>query len=234
MRPLIVNPKEAMKEAEYYVSLSKEEKKIYKNLPKEEQLRAYKEYHINKNSNTQVTIEEHDAKIDAMFKHLQDIGATDLFGTKKEVKTLVSLLKENEQVLYATSGLLDGNTYLIVCTNVRLLFLDKGMVYGLKKLESPFSKINSVSYKVGMIFGEILVHHGSDSMLIKNIMKNTVEKMASTIQHQIEEKENNASSHTTIVQNQVSAADELLKYKQLLDAGVITQEEFDKKKSELL
>lgn len=32
----------------------------------------------------------------------------------------------------------------------------------------------------------------------------------------------------------VSAADELLKYKQLLDLGILTQEEFDTKKKELL
>ena len=34
--------------------------------------------------------------------------------------------------------------------------------------------------------------------------------------------------------NQVSAADELIKFKGLLDAGILTQEEFDKKKAELL
>lgn len=33
---------------------------------------------------------------------------------------------------------------------------------------------------------------------------------------------------------QFSVADEILKFKQLLDMGVITQEEFDKKKKELL
>lgn len=38
---------------------------------------------------------------------------------------------------------------------------------------------------------------------------------------------------TTIVQN-TSDADELKKYKDLLDNGVITQEEFDAKKKQLL
>lgn len=38
----------------------------------------------------------------------------------------------------------------------------------------------------------------------------------------------------TIINQQVSSADELLKFKQLLDAGVISQEEFDAKKKELL
>jgi len=34
--------------------------------------------------------------------------------------------------------------------------------------------------------------------------------------------------------NQISSADELIKYKQLLDGGAITQEEFNLKKKQLL
>ncbi|MEY9976609.1 SHOCT domain-containing protein [Lysinibacillus sp. RC79] len=37
-----------------------------------------------------------------------------------------------------------------------------------------------------------------------------------------------------VVQNQISAADEILKFKQLLDEGILTQEEFDTKKKQLL
>ena len=40
--------------------------------------------------------------------------------------------------------------------------------------------------------------------------------------------------HQTEKQEQTSTADELLKFKNLLDQGVITQEEFDKKKTQLL
>ena len=36
------------------------------------------------------------------------------------------------------------------------------------------------------------------------------------------------------VLNNISPADELIKYKQLLDMGALTKEEFDKKKKELL
>ena len=43
-----------------------------------------------------------------------------------------------------------------------------------------------------------------------------------------------AASTPTIVQAAVSAADELKKFKELLDMGVITQEEFDAKKKQLL
>ncbi len=41
-------------------------------------------------------------------------------------------------------------------------------------------------------------------------------------------------SKSAPIVNQVSSADELLKYKQLLDMGILTQEEFDTKKKQLL
>lgn len=42
-----------------------------------------------------------------------------------------------------------------------------------------------------------------------------------------------SASSATVIQ-QASAADELKKFKELMDAGVITQEEFDAKKKQLL
>ena len=45
-----------------------------------------------------------------------------------------------------------------------------------------------------------------------------------------------ATSSTQVVQNiqQISSADELAKFKQLLDSGAITQEEYNAKKKQLL
>ncbi|MFJ8459194.1 SHOCT domain-containing protein [Lysinibacillus xylanilyticus] len=37
-----------------------------------------------------------------------------------------------------------------------------------------------------------------------------------------------------VAQNQISAADEILKFKKLLDDGILTKEEFDAKKKQLL
>lgn len=65
-------------------------------------------------------------------------------------------------------------------------------------------------------------------------------KTAEAIKNKIYELQNQARTVGNgggIVQNivnEVSGADELLKYKQLLDAGVLTQEEFDRKKQDIL
>lgn len=60
-----------------------------------------------------------------------------------------------------------------------------------------------------------------DNMLVNNIKSKIEEIKVSYMQPQI-------------VNNQVSSADEIMKYKQLLDQGIISQEEFDNKKSQLI
>ena len=58
-------------------------------------------------------------------------------------------------------------------------------------------------------------------------------KIKSYVEEQIMNYANNKSG-TTIVQQPASPAEELKKMKELLDMGIITQEEFDAKKKQLL
>lgn len=167
-----------------------------------------------------------------ILARFKEVNVTDTFGTKKEMKELPMILKEDETIMYAASGFVDNNTWLITCTDKRLLFLDKGMIFGLKQVEIPIEKINSISYKKGLLLGEIVIYHGAAQMTIKNIQKEAVKPLADAINNEIEKHRSTANNTST--QPTVSAADELLKFKQLLDAEVITQEEFDAKKKELL
>ena len=65
---------------------------------------------------------------------------------------------------------------------------------------------------------------------LAKIDNETVGKAVDFIKSKIRE----AKNPTQTVINATSAADELKKFKDLLDAGIITQEEFDAKKKELL
>ena len=61
-----------------------------------------------------------------------------------------------------------------------------------------------------------------------------MEEIADYVRGRVEEtKRPQRAPQATVVQ-QASAADELKKFKELLDMGVITQEEFDAKKKQLL
>lgn len=71
-------------------------------------------------------------------KQLSAANVSDTFGTKKEIKALPEILNDDEVIQYATSGFVDGNTVLIVLTQKRILFIDKGLLYGIKSTEIPW------------------------------------------------------------------------------------------------
>ena len=155
------------------------------------------------------------------------------FGTKKEISELPNVLAKDENIKGMTSGVNDGNTWLIVCTTKRVIMLDKGMVYGLRLVDIPLDRINSISHSKGLILGKIAITDGATTRTIENVSNTTVSFFADTVNKEVEKYKQSKNSTTHVV-NQTSAADELLKYKQLLDMGVLTKEEFDMKKKELL
>ncbi len=98
-------------------------------------------------------------------------------------------------------------------------FITKGHI---KFLVKGFAETSSVS------FGSV-----SDSDRHAVLFGKKLNEEANKMKNFVETKLSQASSATPIIQ-QASAADELKKFKELLDAGVITQEEFDAKKKQLL
>lgn len=72
-----------------------------------------------------------------------------------------------------------------------------------------------------------------NSVPVTPALVNDAERIVSYIEKRREEIKQNSVTRGPMI-NQTSAADEILKYKQLLDMGVLSQEEFDAKKKELL
>ena len=172
------------------------------------------------------------ARLQEIKSQFSAAGVSDLFGTRKEVNALPDILSPDEIVKYATSGIVDGNTILMVVTNTRVLFIDKGLVYGIKSTEIPLDMINSVNYEMGMLLGSISIVNGAVTTIVKNVVKTTAPQMVDTIKQA-----RTAFMQPTIVTASVvekSSANELREFKALLDDGILTQEEFDAKKKEIL
>lgn len=66
------------------------------------------------------------------------------------------------------------------------------------------------------------------------IFSKKYEPLALELKEIIEQKMAQSSQPQTIIQNNVSVADELMKLKSLLDSGVLTQSEFDEQKAKLM
>lgn len=165
-------------------------------------------------------------------QRIAQMGLVNSFGTKKEISELPKILADNEHLLYITSGFLDGNTWLISCTDKRIIFLDKGMVFGLKQKEIPIEKINSIEHKKGLMFGEITIWDGASKIFIKNISKIGVDTMIKCINGALDAIKSN---HMPIRNNNSNdVASQLEKLFNLKVNGVLTEEEFQRQKQRVL
>lgn len=173
-----------------------------------------------------------DPKFQKIQKQMHDKGVNDTFGTKKEILALVDILQEDENIEFATSGFHDNNTVLLVCSDKRVLFVDKGMIFGTQSNEIPLDMVNSVSYKQGLIMGKISITNGATTSEIDHVAKKDVLTMSNTIKEQsrLFKQQVNQQQVTT----SVSDADQIRQFKKLFDDGIITQAEFDQKKKQLL
>ena len=158
----------------------------------------------------------------------KEIG-DDQFFTKKELNHLPEILSDGEQVLAFTSGLMDGNTWLVTLTDKRIIFLDKGMIYGLKQTAIDLDKVNSISGQTGIFFGKITIEDGASSRLINNVWKKTVVAFSNKVRDAIEARKS-ASRHTT----GDDVVTKLEKLAALLERGVINNEEFAQQKAKIL
>ncbi len=125
-------------------------------------------------------------ELEQKFKEIARESGDDRFGTKKELKHLPQLLTDDEQVLGFASGILDGNTWLIALTDRRVLFLDKGMLWGLKESSIPLDRVNGVSGETGLIFGKIIINDGFAARQIKNVPKGAVRPFINRLQLEID------------------------------------------------
>lgn len=169
---------------------------------------------------------------DEIIKKLEELGTVDLFGTKKEVKELPNVMYDGETLEYLMSGFLNGNTWLITCTNKRVLFLDKGMLFGCKQLEIPLEKINSIEAKKGLFLGSITIWDGASAIKIDQIQKIALQPFVTAVNEMREAYKKQTSSNTTTTESDYII--QLEKLAELKEKGIITQEEFETKKKKIL
>lgn len=105
-----------------------------------------------------------------------------IFYTRKEIRYLPKIMNDDECVLALTSGFMNNRTWLAVCTNRRVLFLDRGMFFGLRQLQMNLDRIQAIDSSFGIAFGTIRVWDGASSMEIGLILKQSVAPFVRTVQ----------------------------------------------------
>lgn len=159
--------------------------------------------------------------------------------TIKNMKAAKEHLEDGEQIIdyvfgmYA-SKMLGGDTKrngVLIATNQRIIFYGKKK-FGYNMESIDYGKISSIEYSRGMIFGKIKIYTSGNDITFETSMEQTARKIMAVIKEKTKGKPSVKTTTTNIPEK--TPIEQLKEYKELLDLEIITQEEFDAKKKQLL
>ena len=150
---------------------------------------------------------------------------------RKEINELPRILWEGEQIRGAIQGLYNNRLGLLVSTDRRLVFVDKGWL-SLKVEDFPYDKISSIQYELGWIFGEITVFASGNRAEIKQLAKDQTRPFAEKVRNMISGGQGFPQS-TPRRGDETSSEDlvaQLEKLAKLREQGILTDAEFAEQK----
>lgn len=156
-----------------------------------------------------------------------------IFWTQKEIRALPDILDRDETIRAVTSGMMDNTTWLAVCTNRRLIFINRGMLYGVRQVQFPLDRIQSIDHAFTIFFGSIRVWDGASAFTIGMVLKSSIlpfvriteESMYALRKSQFAPAPSNAPT---------DVAGQLAKLAELKEKGHLTEAEFLAQKKKLL
>lgn len=152
----------------------------------------------------------------------------------KEIKELPNILWEDEKVEKIVQGLYEKKQGILVATNKRLVFVDKGLIYGLRVEDFPYDKVSSIQYKTGLLFGELTIFSSGNKADIQQIEKKQVRDFCDYVRARITDVKEHASSPSEGQKTSLDLADQIKKLADLKNQGLLTEDEFNAKKKQLL
>lgn len=168
-------------------------------------------------------------EIKAEIKSLNLSNVSTFFG-RKEINELPQILAENEKIDHIIQGTYNNGNGILVSTNRRLVFIDKGMIYGLKVEDFPLEKISSIQYETGLILGKVKIHTSGNIASIDNVEKASSRIFAEFVRDKL------SKPKEPIAQNsqEPNVLEQLEKLGKLKDSGILTETEFSEQKAKLL
>ena len=159
-------------------------------------------------------------------------GVSRLLG-RREIRELPNILWDDEIVEQIVQCLYENGQGILVATNKRLLFVDKGLIYGLRIEDFPYDKITSIQYETGLIFGKIKIFASGNKADIEQVDKKQARDFAEYVRARI----SGIKEHASIPKNKPASDDvitQLERLAKLKSQGVISDEEFSSQKKKIL
>lgn len=160
-------------------------------------------------------------------KQLIDAGVFDIWFNDEDLAPLIAAVKDEEIIKYAAIGINEhSENVMLVCSNRNLIILKKK--HSDEQVEViDLKQVKSVILKNQLMYGELSLIVGNQSLDINSINEVPAEILA-----------DNIKKWSKIAEGEDDDFDQQLeqvkKLKELLDQGILTEEEFQAKKKQIL
>ncbi len=165
--------------------------------------------------------------IKKQLKHL-DISSR-ILGVR-EIKSLPDILWEDEKLEKLVQGFYEKGNGILIATNKRLLFVDKGLIYGLRTEDFPYDKISSIKYEAGLLFGKIVIYASGNKAEISQIEK----KRAKDFCDYVRARCSSTQKHASIKEEGGDMEEQLKKLASYKEKGLISEKDYADKKKKIL
>lgn len=108
-------------------------------------------------------------------KRLQELGLSDLYGFKRELRTLPSVLSYDEVIYAMTSGLFEGSRWSVFVTDQRIILISSHIVSGVGVKYLNRSDVHDISVKRGFLFGSLAFLVGDTPIEIAHVAKRSID-----------------------------------------------------------
>lgn len=164
---------------------------------------------------------------------------------KREVECLPEVLYPGEVMYAAISGVLQAaavsgvpSRWLVVATSRRILFVDKGVLSGLKVVDLPIDKIDGVAQHAGMMQGELTITTAGAAWKVTGVHPKTAParfaQVVDWLRQQVSQQRAAPPAQAVPAAPQEDFISRLERLGTLRQSGVLTEEEFQSQKQRVL
>lgn len=163
-----------------------------------------------------------------------------IFWTKREISALPEILNNDEKIVALTSGMMKNRTWLLICTDRRMIFLNHNMFLGAQQIQMPLDRIQSVNHDFVIAVGTIRVSDGDTVISLGMILQPAIVPFVKATQNAIHDykkkiMESARTPHSNTPQPSANnVIEQIEKLAMLKEKGYITELEFQQQKKRVL
>jgi len=168
--------------------------------------------------------------------NMKQLDSCSKFFGRKEIKELPHILWDDELLEHIVQGSYNNGNGILVATNKRLIFIDKGLMWGLKVEDFPYDKISSIQYETGLLLADITIFSSGNKADIKNVPNDQCRNFCEYVRARISSIKNPANianEENTSAQKPDFIAN-LERLAALKSQGILSEDEFNIAKKKLL